>query len=53
LQDLHGTNFAPPLHGFLARHCLALDDLDGVILHSGGRKVLEAIEDASNCLTKR
>jgi alkylresorcinol/alkylpyrone synthase len=36
----------PALDSFLARHGLALDDLDGVILHPGGRKVLEAIEGA-------
>lgn len=31
---------------FLTGHGLALDDLDGVITHPGGRKVLEAISDA-------
>lgn len=36
----------PALDGFLARNGLALDDLDGVILHPGGRKVLEAVEAA-------
>ena len=36
----------PALDGFLARHGLVLGDLDGVILHPGGRKVLEAIEGA-------
>ena len=36
----------PALDGFLARHGLVLDDLDGVILHPGGRKVLEAVEGA-------
>jgi alkylresorcinol/alkylpyrone synthase len=36
----------PALNEFLARHGLALDDLDGVILHPGGRKVLEAVEGA-------
>jgi predicted naringenin-chalcone synthase len=34
----------PALDRFLARHGLVLYDLDGVILHPGGRKVLEAIE---------
>lgn len=33
----------PALDQFLARYGLALDDLDGVILHPGGRKVLEAV----------
>ena len=36
----------PALDSFLARHGLVLDDLDGVILHPGGRKVLEAVEGA-------
>ena len=36
----------PALDSFLARHGLALGELDGVILHPGGRKVLEAVEDA-------
>jgi alkylresorcinol/alkylpyrone synthase len=31
---------------FLARHGLALGDLDGVIMHPGGRKVLEAAQTA-------
>ncbi len=33
---------------FLARHGLDLDDLDGVITHPGGRKILEAISVALN-----
>jgi len=33
---------------FLARHRLGLDDLDGIITHPGGRKVLEAISVALN-----
>jgi alkylresorcinol/alkylpyrone synthase len=36
----------PALDAFLARHDLLLSDLDGVILHPGGRKVLEAVEGA-------
>lgn len=36
----------PALDSFLARHDLALHDLDGVILHPGGRKVLESVETA-------
>lgn len=31
---------------FLARHGLGLDDLDGIVSHPGGRKVLEAISGA-------
>jgi alkylresorcinol/alkylpyrone synthase len=31
---------------FLARHGMELDDLDGIVAHPGGRKVLEAISDA-------
>ncbi len=36
----------PALDTFLARHGLVLDDLDGVIMHPGGRKVLESVEAA-------
>ena len=36
----------PALDSFLARHGSVLEDLDGVILHPGGRKVLEAVEGA-------
>jgi len=36
----------PALDSFLARHGLALHDLDGVIMHPGGRKVLESVEVA-------
>jgi alkylresorcinol/alkylpyrone synthase len=36
----------PALEGFLARHDLALHDLDGVIMHPGGRKILESVEAA-------
>ncbi len=36
----------PAMERFLMRHGLTLQDLDGVILHPGGRKVLEGIEDA-------
>lgn len=32
--------------GFLSQNGLELDDLDGVVAHPGGRKVLEAISDA-------
>jgi alkylresorcinol/alkylpyrone synthase len=31
---------------FLARHALSLSELDGVIMHPGGRKVLEAVATA-------
>jgi alkylresorcinol/alkylpyrone synthase len=36
----------PAVDHFLANHELVLSDLDGVILHPGGRKVLEAVEGA-------
>lgn len=36
----------PAVDHFLACHGLVLSDLDGVILHPGGRKVLEAVEGA-------
>lgn len=36
----------PALEGFLAREGLGLADLDGIVLHPGGRKVLESAEQA-------
>lgn len=36
----------PALDAFLAQHGLRLSDLDGVIMHPGGRKVLEAAQEA-------
>jgi len=36
----------PAVDHFLARHDLKLADLDGVIMHPGGRQVLEAVEHA-------
>lgn len=36
----------PALDAFLARQGLALTDLAGIIMHPGGRKVLEAFQDA-------
>ena len=36
----------PALDAFLARQGLVLNDLDGIIMHPGGRKVLEAVEGA-------
>ena len=36
----------PAVDHFLARHGLVLSDLDGIIMHPGGRKVLEAAEAA-------
>jgi alkylresorcinol/alkylpyrone synthase len=36
----------PAVDQFLARHNLALEDLDGVVMHPGGRKVLEAAQTA-------
>jgi alkylresorcinol/alkylpyrone synthase len=36
----------PAVDRFLARHGLVLSDLDGVIMHPGGRKVLEAAQAA-------
>ena len=38
----------PALDSFLARHGVALHALDGVIMHPGGRKVLESVEIALN-----
>lgn len=39
-------NLRPVVLAFLARHGLSLADLDGVICHPGGAKVLEALEAA-------
>jgi alkylresorcinol/alkylpyrone synthase len=36
----------PAVDRFLGRHGLVLSDLDGVIMHPGGRKVLEAAQAA-------
>lgn len=36
----------PAVDQFLARHGLLLSDLDGIIMHPGGRKVLEAAQAA-------
>ena len=36
----------PAVDHFLARHGLVLSDLDGIIMHPGGRKVLEAAQTA-------
>lgn len=36
----------PAVDHFLARHNLELSDLDGIIMHPGGRKVLEAAQTA-------
>jgi alkylresorcinol/alkylpyrone synthase len=38
----------PAVDDFLARQDLALSDLDGIVMHPGGRKVLEAAEAALN-----
>jgi alkylresorcinol/alkylpyrone synthase len=40
------TGLRPALDRFLARQGLAFADLEGVIMHPGGRKVLEAVESA-------
>jgi alkylresorcinol/alkylpyrone synthase len=36
----------PAVDHFLGRHGMALSDLDGIVMHPGGRKVLEAAETA-------
>jgi alkylresorcinol/alkylpyrone synthase len=40
------TRLRPAVDCFLARHGFAFADLEGVIMHPGGRKVLEAAERA-------
>lgn len=39
-------DFRPALDGFLARHGLALSDIDRFLCHPGGAKVIDALEDA-------
>jgi len=39
------NNLRPALEQFLARHDLSMSDIDGYILHPGGPKVLETIEE--------
>jgi alkylresorcinol/alkylpyrone synthase len=39
-------HFRPALDGFLARHGLALTDIDRFLCHPGGAKVIAALEDA-------
>lgn len=39
-------DFRPALDGFLARHGLALADIDHFLCHPGGAKVIAALEDA-------
>jgi alkylresorcinol/alkylpyrone synthase len=36
----------PAVEGFLETHGLELEDVAGYLIHPGGRKVLEAAEDA-------
>ncbi|MEK7245807.1 MAG: 3-oxoacyl-[acyl-carrier-protein] synthase III C-terminal domain-containing protein [Pseudomonadota bacterium] len=40
------NDFRPVLDGFLARHGLALADIDHFLCHPGGAKVIAALEDA-------
>jgi alkylresorcinol/alkylpyrone synthase len=36
---------------FLSRHGLSLGDVDGLVCHPGGTKVIDAIEEAFGCPT--
>jgi len=44
IPRLAAKNMGAPVNDFLSRHDLTLDDIDGYIVHPGGRRVLEGIE---------
>lgn len=44
IPRLAAKNMNAPVKDFLGRHDLTLDDIDGYIVHPGGRRVLEGIE---------
>lgn len=44
IPRLAAKNMGAPVHDFLGRQHLTLDDIDGYIVHPGGRRVLEGIE---------
>jgi alkylresorcinol/alkylpyrone synthase len=46
IPTLVRDEFRPALDGFLARHGLALGDIDRFLCHPGGAKVIAALEDA-------
>jgi alkylresorcinol/alkylpyrone synthase len=46
IPNLVRRDMRPATKRFLARIGLTLDDLDGIIAHPGGAKVLEALQDA-------
>jgi alkylresorcinol/alkylpyrone synthase len=46
IPTLVATDFRKLLDEFLARHDIALSDIDGFACHPGGAKVLDALEDS-------
>lgn len=46
IPQLVATRFRPAAEAFLARHELALDDIDRFVCHPGGAKVITALEHA-------
>jgi alkylresorcinol/alkylpyrone synthase len=46
IPTLVATDFRKLLDGFLARHSIALSEIDGFACHPGGAKVLDALEDS-------
>jgi alkylresorcinol/alkylpyrone synthase len=46
IPTLVATDFRKLLDGFLARHNIALSEIDGFACHPGGAKVLDALEDS-------
>ena len=45
LPTLLRENFGPAVAQFLGHHGLSLTDIDGFLIHAGGRKILETAED--------
>jgi len=46
IPKLAADNMGAPVDAFLTREGISLDDIDGYIVHPGGRRVLEGIEKA-------
>ena len=47
IPDFARHKMLEPIEAFLAESGLGFDDLDGVILHPGGRRILEAFSEAT------
>lgn len=46
LPALMRSNLAPAIHGFLEQSGMKLEDIEGFLIHPGGRKILETAGDA-------